>query len=972
MDRIVSRRHAPVQRPVRGSFDWRDRRNSRLGWPAMPEESPSKRPRTFLIDGSALAYRSYFARGPGPAFAYASSLIALTDRGQPDFGLVAMDTPEPTFRHKAYAPYKATRQKTPPDLIEQLPLFERIAKTLGYPIYALPGWEADDVIGTLAKQAEAAGHDVYIVTADKDFMQVVSDHVVMLNPTGGGAEPTIVGLDAVREKFNCRPDQVVDVLAMMGDSSDNIPGVPKVGVKTALKLIGQYEGLDDIYARIDEIKPASLQARLREGKELAYLSQDLATIRTSAPIELDLDALAFKGPDRQAASALFVEMDFPSLIDRLGHEQRDDEHTYHIVSDKAQYTEFLEQLHASKEIVFDTETTSITALEAELVGLSFSFEDSVAWYLPANLDPPIFGPGERALTARERAGDVGGDMFDRRADGEQLTTGRGLLDDPLVPPPGSDLERFLADLKPVLEDPEVAVIGQNIKYDLLVLGRYGIVPANVSFDTMLASYCLDAHQSQHGLDFLALKHLGITKIPTSELIGKGKKQISMWDVPVAKCGEYACEDADVTGRLYRHFAAELRGSEVERVFREIEIPTLRVLETMERNGILVDSAHLRLLSVEMGERVEALTGEIHETAGEEFNVGSPKQLSKIIFEKLKVHEKLGVKRLRKTKTGYSTNAEALDLLSEHPLIAQVLEWRQLTKLKSTYVDSLPELVHPVTGRIHTSYNQAVASTGRLSSSDPNLQNIPVRTELGRRIREAFVAEPGHELLAADYSQVELRLMAHLSGDTSLSTAFQERDDIHRRTAALIFGVELDEVTPELRGRAKTINFGIIYGMGAQRLARETGISNKEAAAFIEQYFTVFSGVKRWLDDTREFARKEGYVSTLTGRRRKIEGIDSGDPRMAAGALNVAVNTPLQGTAADLIKIAMVRLHTELPKRKLASRMLLQVHDELVFEVPEGEMEPLRALVCEVMESAMPLDVPLEVSTGVGHNWVQAH
>jgi len=938
----------------------------------MSGTETSERPRTFLIDGSALAYRSYFARGPGPAFAYAASLIALTDRGKPDYAVVAMDTPEPTFRHEAFADYKATRQKTPPDLIEQLPMFERIAKTLGYPIYAMPGWEADDVLGTLAKQAEAAGHLVYIVTGDKDFMQVVSDDVFMWVPAGAGADPVIVDKDGVRAKFNCRPDQVIDVLAMMGDSSDNIPGIPRVGEKTALKLIAEYEGLDDLYEKLDEIKPASLQARLREGKEMAYLSQDLATIRTSAPVELDLKALEFAGPDRKAARELFVEMDFPTLAERLGHEESDEERDYRVVTTKKGYDAFLKELRAAKQVVFDTETTSLTALEAELVGMSFSFEESVAWYLPANLEAPIFGPGERARTARERSEGDGSGMFDRRADGEDLTTGRGLIDDPLVPPPGSDLARFLADVKPVLENPKVEVIGQNLKYDLLVMGRYGVIPANAAFDTMLASYCLDAHQSQHGLDFLALKHLGITKIPTKELIGTGKKQISMWDVPVAKCGDYACEDADVTGRLYRLFDGEVSGSDVEHVFREIEIPTLRVLETMERHGILIDIAHLRTLSVEMGERVEALTSEIHATAGEEFNVGSPKQLSQIIFEKLKVHEELGVKRLRKTKTGYSTNAEALELLSEHPIVSQVLEWRQLTKLKSTYVDSLPELVHPVTGRIHTSYNQAVASTGRLSSSDPNLQNIPVRTEMGRRIREAFVAEPGRVLLAADYSQVELRLMAHLSGDTSLKAAFQDRDDIHRRTAALVFGLPEDEVTSELRGRAKAINFGIIYGMGAQRLARETGISNKEAAAFIEQYFTVFSGVKAWLDGTREFARKEGYVSTLTGRRRKIEGIDSGDPRMAAGALNVAVNTPLQGTAADLIKIAMIRMQAELTERKLATRMLLQVHDELVFEVPEDELDALRPLVTEVMESALEIDVPLEVSTGEGHNWVEAH
>ncbi len=938
-------------------------------------------PRTFLIDGSALAYRCFFARGPGPAYAYAASLLSLVERGAPDYALVAMDTPQPTFRHEAFPAYKATREKTPQELIDQLPEFERIAKTLGFPLYALPGWEADDVIGTLARQAREAGHEVFIVTGDKDFLQVLGEHVKIWNPGVGGAEPVLLGVDAVRERFHCRPDQVIEVLALMGDSSDNIPGVPKVGEKTALKLIETYEGLDDLYAHLDEIQPPGLQARLREGRELAYLSRDLATIRTQAPVELSVEALRYRGPDKDAARALFVELDFPSLAEKLGARARDDERRYHVVTTRAEYDAFLAALRAAEELVFDLETTSITALEAEIVGLAFAFGEHEAWYLPANLAAPIFGPGDRGLTARERAGEGSRpDMFAASAavaaaasgTPAPATTGAGLPGDPLVPPPGSDLARYLADLLPVFANPDVPIVGQNIKYDLLVLGRYGLHPATVSFDTMLASYCLQAQQSQHGLDFLSLKHLGITKIPTSDLIGKGKDQISMWDVPPARCGEYACEDADMTFRLFRLFGRELDGSEVERVFRDIEMPLVRVLESMERHGVLVDSGHLRALSVEMGERLETLTKTIHGLAGQEFAIGSPKQLAEVLFEKLKVHEALGVKRLRRTKTGYSTDAEALDALSGHPLVGAVLEWRQLSKLKSTYVDSLPDLVHPATGRIHTSYNQAVASTGRLSSSDPNLQNIPVRTELGRRIRQAFIAERGHVLLAADYSQVELRLMAHLSHDEALVTAFREGDDIHRRTAALIFGVAPEAVTADMRGRAKTINFGIIYGMGAQRLAREIGLSVKDATAFIDQYFRVFSGVRAWLDRTRESARELGFVSTLTGRRRSIDNLDSTDPRLAAQALNVAVNTPLQGTAADLIKIAMVRLHSELPRRGLATRMLLQVHDELVFEVPQGELDAVTPLVKETMERALPLDVPLVVTTGVGHNWVEAH
>ncbi len=940
-------------------------------------------PRTFLIDGSALAYRSFYARGPGPVYAYCNSLLALMEKEKPDFALVAMDTPKPTFRHDTYAEYKATRQKTPEELIKQLPTFERIARALGFEVYGLDGWEADDVIGTLAVDAAAQGHEVFIVTGDKDFMQVISETISMYNPTRPGAEPELQGFDAVREKFNCRPDQVIDVLALMGDSSDNVPGVPRVGEKTAKTLIGDYEGLDDIYAHIDDVKPPGLQKRLIEGKDLAYLSRDLVTIRLDAPHTLKLDELAYSGPNDSEARELFVELDFPSLVDRLGaSETTDVERAYHVVSTREEYDTFLTKLRANKTIVFDLETTSLTALEAEIVGLAFSFEEAEGWYLPANLVEPIFGPGDRGLTARERmstdarpADDATAGLFDESPTPSAggTTTGTGVDDDPLVPPPGSDLARFLADVGPVLTSPDIELVGQNIKYDLLVLSRYGVHPVNVTFDTMVASFCLSAHQSQHGLDFLSLKHLGVTKIPTSDLIGKGRKQISMWDVPVEKCGEYACEDVDMTGRLQRLFADELAASDVEPVFRDIEMPVVRVIERMERHGIKVDVEALRALSDEMQQRLETLTAEIYElNDGEEFNIASPKQLQVVLFDKLAIHEQLGIKRIKKTKSGFSTDASVLELLSEHPLPAKILDYRLLSKLKGTYVDALPLQVHPVTGRIHTSYNQAGASTGRLSSSDPNLQNIPIRTREGRRIREMFIAESGYTLLAADYSQVELRILAHLSGDEALIEAFREGTDIHQRTASLIFGVGDEDVGVEIRSRAKAINFGIIYGMGAQRLARETGMKTKEASEFIDQYFVTFPGVKDWLDRTRTQAEIDGAVTTLTGRRRKVENIDSGDNRLRAAAMNVAVNTPIQGTAADLMKIAMVKMHRALESEAPNVRMLLQVHDELVFEVPDAEIEATSALVKTTMESALELDVPLVVDIGTGATWLEAH
>ncbi len=963
-------------------------------------------PRTFLVDGSALAYRSFFAAGPGPAYAYASSLLALIEKESPDFALVAMDTPKKTFRHETYSDYKATRQKTPPELIKQLPTFERLAHALGFEVFGLDGWEADDVIGTLAVRAAEAGHEVYIVTGDKDFMQVISDRVFMYNPTRPGADIVIQDAEAVREKFHCRPDQVTDVLALMGDSSDNVPGVPRVGEKTALALIDQYQGLDDIYAKIDTIKPPGLQARLREGKDLAYLSKDLVTIRLDAPVGFELEHLAYHGPDTQAARELFVELDFPSLIDRLGGKATSaDDRDYHVVTTAADYDAFLVELraaHAAKTpIVFDTETTGLLPLESELVGLGFAFGGNSGWYLPVNLAEPIFGPSGHAITARERlvllsasgvpAGGVpttgvrtrgvptaSGALFDTSpadagpTDDALLLTGTGVAGDPFVPPAGSDLERFLADTGPVLSDPQVPLVGQNLKYDAQIMSRYGVAFGNIAFDTMLASFVLDAHQAQHGLDFLALKHLGISKIPTSALIGKGTKQISMWDVPVETCGEYGCEDVDVTGRLHRLFADMLDGDGVEHVFRQIEMPVLPIIASMERHGILVDVDYLSGLSTEMEGRLEELTTEIHDIAGEAFNISSPKQLQAVLFEKLAIHTQLGIKRIKKTKSGYSTDASVLELLSEHPLPAKILEHRQLIKLKGTYVDALPSQVHPFTGRIHTTYHQGGASTGRLSSSDPNLQNIPIRTEEGRRIRQAFIAQDGYRLVSADYSQVELRVMAHLSGDEAMVTAFREGVDIHQRTASLVFGVGDEEVGPEIRARAKAINFGILYGMGAQRLARETGMTTKEATEFIEQYFFTFPSVKDWLDGTRDLAREQGWVETLTGRRRKIENIDSAEPRLRAMAANVAVNTPIQGSAADLIKLAMIAVDRALREEAPDARMLLQVHDELVFEVPEADVERVTALVTREMQGALELDVPLVVDTGSGHDWLEAH
>ena len=928
-------------------------------------------PRTFLIDGTALAYRSFYQKGgPGRRYAYASSLLSLIEREKPDYVLIAMDTKGPTKRHEKYPTYKATRPPMDPDLVKLLPVFEGIATDLGIPVHGLKEWEADDIIGTIAVQAEKDGHEVVIVSGDKDFMQLVSDQVSILNPTQSG-NSKIQGAEAVREKFFCRPDQVIDVLALMGDSSDNVPGVPKIGPKHARTLIENFENLDDIYHRIEEVSPPGLAVHLRNGEELARLSLDLVTIRTDLNLDFDLESLRYQGPDSEACRAKFVKWDFPSLAKRVGGEAPPEEgRKYHVVSDTNAYAAFLQEVKSTKEIVLDLETTSLRSLEAEIVGLSFSFAEKEAWYLPANLKDPIFGPGDRGRTAAERAGglDQPDGMF---SDPEGLTTGSGVFNDPLTPPEGSDLARFIADLKPILEDPTVSVIGQNIKYDLHVLSRYGIRPAAVGFDTLLASFVLNAHQNQHNLDFLSLKHLEVTKIPTSELIGKGSKQISMWDVEVERCGEYACEDADCTYRLFQLFRQALEDSPMRTVFTDIEMPILRIIEEMEENGILLDTDHLAALSIEMGERLEKLTKDIHKEAGEDFNIASPKQLGQVLYEKLKIHEQLGVK-IKKTQPGFSTAASELEQLSEHPLPAAIIEYRRLSKLTSTYVDALPGEVNPVTGRIHTSYHQGGASTGRLSSSNPNLQNIPSRTKEGRRIREAFVAPKGFRLVSADYSQVELRLLAHLSKDEALMAAFREGADIHHRTASLVFDLSDEKVTGELRSRAKAINFGIIYGMGAQRLAGETGLTPKEAAKFIEQYFEAFPKIKAWIQKAKAEAESTGFAETLTGRRRRIEGMNSSDGRERAAAHNQAVNTPIQGAAADLIKIAMVKVHEALKETHPTTLMLLQVHDELIFEVPKKDVASVSDLVVEAMSSAMALDVPLVVDVGSGKNWLEAH
>jgi len=915
--------------------------------------SSSAPQRLFLVDGTALAYRSHFAfarrpllnskgRDVGALFAYTGTLLRILEQETPPLIAVAFDLPEPTFRHAKYKEYKATRDKTPDELVEQLPDIKAVTAGLGITTLEKGGFEADDLIGTLAVQGAAKGCEVLIVGGDKDFMQLVSERVKIYNMTRPESDVVIQGIEEVRAKFGVVPEQVVEVMGLMGDASDNVPGVPGVGPKTASRLIQEHGSIAGLYAALESIKSKAMRTKLADNREQALLSRELVIIDTQVPLGCETDGLIRREQDHELLKEMFLEHEFNrylSILERKAPPQ-EDERRYTLVDSWTACEALLQRMQELKIFALDLETTSLNPRDAEIVGLSLAFEEHEAFYIAAH---PARLPDQLFTSDESEAG-------------------------------GSLLPRFLIGLQEMLGDPAYAIIGQNLKYDLAVLRRAGLGPVQARvIDTMVAHYLCHPGDLQHGLDFLSLKYLGITKIPTTELIGKGKKQISMADVPVERVCEYACEDVDMTLRLENMLIQEIEDQKLESLFYDLEMPLLLVLEQMEHNGVCIDEKNLAGLAREHLARLERLTEEIHGLAGVEFNINSTQQLGKILFERMEVHKQVGLKRLRKTKRGYSTDAAVLESISEHPIGRLLIEYRQLQKLHSTYVEALPRLVHPSTGYIHTSFNQAVAATGRLSSSDPNLQNIPIRTDEGRRIREAFVPRrPGWRLLSADYSQVELRLLAHISGDENLINAFRRGEDIHRGTASLIFGVPPEEVSPKLRGQAKSINFGIIYGMGPHRLARETGLSFAEAKDFIEAYFLTFPGVKAYIDTTLETARRRKHVTTLLGRRRAIDDILASNQQVRSNAENMAVNTPIQGTAADLIKKAMVEIHHAMVREKLASLMILQVHDELVFDVPQAELEVMKDLVREKMEGALELSIPLVVDLGVGSTWSEAH
>ncbi len=907
--------------------------------------SEQKGQKLFLIDGSALAYRSYFAfiqnplinsRGENTSaiYGFIRTLFKIFDEEKPDYIAVVFDTSEPTFRHKAYKAYKATREKMPDEMSEQLPILRQVIEALRIPIIEVPGYEADDILATLALKAKERGLQVFLVTSDKDLMQLVDSDIKIYNLRRRIDEAEILGPPEVEEKMGVPPEQIRDFLALVGDSSDNIPGVPKVGKKTAQSLLREYRSLDNLLDHLDEVASNSVRESLRQNTDQARVSQQLVTLDTNVPIDLDLDQLRLKEPDQQKTLELFTRLEFASLMDRIAGETKIDTTHYHTVRDEPQLRALVDKLKQAGHFTFDLETTSQNPMMAEIVGFSFSCKEGEAFYVPVSAPPEGADPYAHLTMQPKQGGEI-------------------------------DLREALG---PILTDESLAKNAQNAKYDILVLSQYGIRVRGLRFDTMLASYLLNPTGRQHNLDLLALEHLNIKKIPTSELIGKGKKQISMRDVPLNLVARYACEDADVTERLRRLFEPRLKEAGLWELFQEVEIPLIPVLVHMEETGVALDRPYLEAMSRDMEQQLRALEETIYEMAGERFNINSTQQLARILFEKLKLPTG------RRTKTGYSTDAAVLEKLAkDYELPRKLLEYREISKLKSTYVDALPRLINPRTGRVHTSYNQTVAATGRLSSSDPNLQNIPIRTEIGRQIRRAFIpGKPGWKILDADYSQIELRIMAHLSKDENLIRAFQNGEDVHRATAANVFGVPPEAVTPELRRRAKEINFGIMYGMGVYGLAQRLEITPEEAQTIIQEYFVKYPGVNDFIIRTLNEARQKGYVTTLLNRRRYLPEILSENRRVREFAERTAINTPIQGTAADMIKVAMIRIDRRLQEEKLQSKMIMQVHDELVFEAPEEELETLRALVAYEMANALKLDVPIKVDIGIGNNWLEAH
>ncbi|MSR35550.1 MAG: DNA polymerase I [Gemmatimonadetes bacterium] len=921
------------------------------------EVPPKTAPRLFLIDAYALIYRAFFAfiqrplinskgENTSAPFGFTNFLLEVLDNYDPDYLAVVFDAGS-SQREEIYPAYKATRNKMPDELKWSLPRIWDVVEALGVRLIGIDGWEADDVIGTLAVRAAANGMEAVIVSGDKDFYQLVGPRVHLMNPGRGGqagVEAEWIDEANAPNKFGVAPDRVVDYLALIGDSSDNVPGAPGIGPKTALALIEEFGSVEDILAHAAEIQAKRPRESLLANADGVRLSRQLVTIRTDVPVDLDLDALRPGTPDHARLRELFVALEFRVLVERFTQAgvatgevapalTRERTH-YVVVIDPDRVRELTEAIRERGWVSLHCETTAGDPMRASLVGISLAVKVGEAYYLPFGHCPP----GELDLGSHQAI--------------------------PNLPALGDPRMTQLRDL---LEDPTVRKVGQDLKRDLVALWNCGVQPAGFWFDTMVASYVLNPGRRAHTLEALALDILAHKTITYAEVTGRGQKQISFAEVQLDPARDLTCEDADCSLRLYERFQPELEQQGMERLFHDLEMPLIPVLARMESAGIRLDEGFFREMSRKLNRDLELIQQEIWKETGVEFNLNSNPQLREILFEKL------ALPVLKKTKTGPSTDAAVLEELAAlgYRVPVLLMEYREMEKLRGTYVDALPRLVNPRTGRLHTSFNQAVAATGRLSSSDPNLQNIPIRTQLGREIRKGFIADEGHLLMAIDYSQIELRILAHFSGDEPLLRAFREGIDVHRQTASVVFDIPIDQVTPDQRGRAKTINFATLYGQGPFALAQQLGISRDEAKAFIAAYFERFSGVRRYLDEQIAAAHERGYVETLLGRRRFIPELQSRNWNIRQFGERVAQNTPIQGTAADLIKKAMIDVDAELQRSEWGARLLLTVHDELLFEVPKGVLDPVRAAVVERMEHAIELAVPIDVDVGVGKTWYEA-
>jgi len=924
----------------------------------------------FLLDAYALIFRAYYAFIKNPRitskglntsaiFGFLLALEEVLQKRKPTHIAVVFDTPTPTFRHEMFKEYKAHRDETPEDIKKAVPYIKRLIEAYKIPVIDYPGFEADDVIGTLAKKASQRGFTTYMITPDKDYAQLVSDNIFMLKPSRSGNESILWGVEDIQKEFSVdRPEQVIDILALMGDSADNIPGAPGVGPKTAMKLISEYGSIEELFKNTGKLK-GKLKEIIENNREQIEMSKILATIEQNVPVELNETALELEVPDPVKLKALFDELEFKTLAAKILSEieksekprqtqelfspQSDSQqgslfgdaviapvtekasigsvdHSYILLENNSAIKDFVRKVNSLKEFCFDSETTSIDPLEAELVALTFSWEKGSGYLIH-------------------------------------------------FPESQKETKEILEIVRPIFENPGILKIGQNMKFDIQVLANYGIEVKGQLFDTMIAHYLLEPDM-RHNMNLLSESYLGYSPVHIESLIGeKGNNQKNMRSVPLDKLIEYAVEDADVTYQLKGIFEPRIKTEGLGDLSYNIEMPLIRVLAAIERNGVILDLEDLKAITINLREDIISLENEIYKMAGTEFNISSPKQLGDILFIRLKLDENA---RVTKTKQ-FITNEEILQrLTSKHPIIEKVLEYRGLKKLLSTYVEALPLLVDKKTGRIHTSFNQAVASTGRLSSNNPNLQNIPVRDARGREIRKAFVPAKGHVFLSADYSQIELRLMAHLSKDKSMIADFLSGNDIHAATAAKIFGVEISEVTREMRSRAKTANFGIIYGISSFGLSERLNIGRKEAKELIDGYFNSYPGVKIYMDESIMKARDAGFVTTMFGRKRYLPDIHSHNQVVRGNAERNAINAPIQGSAADIIKIAMIRIFERMEAEKFSSMMILQVHDELIFEVLNSELETLKELVIFEMSNAVKLDIPLKVDWGTGKNWFEAH